>query len=153
MKIISNAATNYQPRFANAGGEIMTTPDAIRQLRRDMGNLSRVQLANRLECSPLTVRNWEQGQSSPGPEMLGRIDALLNRNAHPDRTADQGCSVEGIVVDPLDHMRDCKTCTSPNECLGWGYCIDSHNAEASGPGDKAGFATTDGCHKIQEKKS
>ena len=75
----------------------MTTPDAIRQLRRDLGNLSRVQLANRLECSPLTVRNWEQGPSSPGPEMLGRIDALLNRNAEisgRNTAAESDCSQE-----------------------------------------------------------
>ena len=97
MKIISTPATNWQPRFANAGGGIMTTPDAIRQLRRDMGNLSRVQLANRLECSPLTVRNWEQGQSSPGPEMLWRIDALLNTQEHQQGTppADSDVGAEG----------------------------------------------------------
>ena len=45
------------------------------------------------------------------------------------------------------------------ECLtAFSVDIDSrksvlHNAEASGPGDKAGFAGPDGCHKIQEEKS
>ena len=29
-------------------------------------------------------------------------------------------------------------------------CVD--NAEASGPGDKAGFAEPDGCHKVQGEK-
>lgn len=56
----------------------MTTPDAIRQLRREMGNLPRKELASVLNASEFTVRNWEQGQTSPGPEMLGRIDALLS---------------------------------------------------------------------------
>jgi DNA-binding transcriptional regulator YiaG len=74
MKITTH---NYQPRFANDGGGIMTTSDAIRQLRRDLGNLSRVQLAGVLHCSPLTVRDWEQGQSAPSPELLSRIDAIL----------------------------------------------------------------------------
>jgi len=29
--------------------------------------------------------------------------------------------------DGLDYMKKCQTCTSPNECLGWGHCIDAND--------------------------
>ena len=83
----------------------------------------------------------------------------------PDRTSDKASSVEGMVgkLVEMGNLRD----GNGDEVVGiliecskadlqscdlrmYGHvCIS--NPEASGPGDKAGFAVTDGCQKIQEE--
>lgn len=61
-----------------------------------------------LERGPPWRGNYELSEL----ELLGERSNAFASNINQDE-------------DPMIYMRDCEDCNSPNECLGWGYCINS----------------------------
>ena len=40
--------------------------------------------------------------------------------------------IESKLKDGIAHMRGCETCGSPNECMGWGMCINKETKKTFG---------------------
>jgi hypothetical protein len=55
-------------------------------------------------------------------------DMALDAAEHARRPApDVARANAETTARSVARMRECQTCSSPNECLGWGYCIDDYD--------------------------
>lgn len=52
------------------------TPEAIRKLRFDLGDLSRKDFGDKAGVSIITVYRWEKGKTKPEADNLKRLDEL-----------------------------------------------------------------------------
>ncbi|WP_200308848.1 helix-turn-helix transcriptional regulator [Streptomyces adelaidensis] len=65
----------------------MLDKDAMREIRKER-QMSRAQVAEKLERHPLTIRRWETGKAQPNSHSILALAVAL------------GCNVEDLTVTP-----------------------------------------------------